>query len=273
MRLSGEGAICGGVGRGWGGGGGRGLGLAGGTAMAACCCGFGGCGFGGSGFGGSGLGSGGMAFSNALSIAFSAAACSCGGVGVGVGVGAGLGGSKDCDDGGGGSGSGVGIAFSSDCGGDSGMFWLLGFSAVGRTWVGFSEVISAGGRMPSMGGAGWGVGAGVGAGGGGGGSGGLGASNETSTTSSVSGIGGRLCDIHHRRKAASACSSTASAMPSGDIRSEREYDALTAWATAPPTHVIPARPGDRCRFAIMADISNDQNRDDAHQIIWGISTW
>ncbi len=76
--------------------------------------------------------------------------------------------------------------------------------------------------MPSMGaGVGVGVGAGVGAGACGGGSGGLGSSNETSTTSSVSGMGGRFCDIHHSKNAASACNSTASAMPSRDMCSER----------------------------------------------------
>ncbi len=78
-----------------------------------------------------------------------------------------------------------------------------------------------------------GVGAGVGAGGGG--AGGLGSSNETSTTSSWNGVGSRCCDIHHRKNATSACSRTANAMPWGDMCSERKYDALTAWATAPPT--------------------------------------
>ena len=68
-----------------------------------------------------------------------------GGVGAGanaVSVGAGGGGSGGC----------FGTSFSSDCGGGPAM--SFGASAEGRTWVGLSAVISAGGRRPSIAGAG-----------------------------------------------------------------------------------------------------------------------
>ena len=101
---------------------------------------------------------------------------------------------------------------------------------------GFSASISCGCGLGSDLGSGFGSGLGCcltsGFGGSRGlGGGGLASSNETWMASSKSSFG-RCCDSHHNPRRTIACSSTANATAVGDMRSEREWKALTAWSTA-----------------------------------------
>ncbi len=94
----------------------------------------------------------------------------------------------------------------------------FGASPEGRTWVGLSAVISAGGRKPSTGGGtccGWTCG-----GGGVGGGSDLGCSMTISIGSCWGAIIGRFTASHQKASAATACSSIASPTASGDMRPE-----------------------------------------------------
>ncbi len=173
----------------------------------------------------------------------SAGGCGGGGVGRACGDGAGtpcawgegggstgLGVAKAVTAGGAGSGSGGGTACSSDgcagCVGGSGV----GCSDIWGTCVAFSAMSGAGGRIPK-GEGGTTVGGACFGGGGGGGSGGFGCSKLTRIGSSGRGTLGRWTDIHHNASPTRTCNKTASAGAAGNMRSEREAETLTSWAT------------------------------------------
>src|SRR6185312_16251173 len=131
--------------------------------------------------------------------------------GGGTGLGA-LGATMAVSDGGSGFG-GWGAAFSGESGGGAATSFFA--SPEGRTLVALSASISAGGFMPSTGG--------------GGGFGGD-RSIVTSIGSSPGTMVGACSASHHRANAATACSTTASTIASGDMRPEVAEGTLATWS-------------------------------------------
>jgi len=132
-----------------------------------------------------------------------------------------------------GPGGGGGTSFSGfGCSIDGGAAAATSFSRSpdGRTCVGLSAVISAGGLRPSTIAGGGGSGLGCACGGGGGGSGAFSFSIVTSIGSSFGRMLGACAASHHSANPATACSTSASPIASGDMRPEVAEGTLATWS-------------------------------------------